>query len=760
MWEQHEPGFNNSSQYRLEHNKDCRETTDVKWTGKLFAPGDDDTLVLRSLPEPGVEQLSLPAISLDGEEQPREKVTNKSDKLERTSLKEEPLATASSMMRDDGRSTSKQRLELARPHFEEAIRVGDLVDRSKIYAELHDILKKVKAACSPDAKPISDDAQAELAERTRVLFVALRESGRARIEYAKVLNRVAVESKDPVFNENALDVLKTLQEKVPCYQNDPFTTGAIKILSESECKPLSDDEAVKLGEAALAKQKAELESWKTILIGLGGTAVIATTWITVVNILNYRAEKAYEKWSELNKGSALDSAAREVQRRLPEKLRRSLPKEFHPDVLEALEGMMETERSVNSSEFPIDIKTLVRAYKSKIPGAVEGVNGFISRGKIETSSRHPLPKESFAERDYISVVDKPGERAAVPIEIRVESLAKPMKILAGPNGIQCLIDVSNYDGIRFLRGIPARELTAAKVESHLSNIVVDVGPYFWDRYPEYRDTLSSKFCRNEEERLRAEYRAEVKKLVEDFRKCESAVDREAFCSALAKRAIKASELEKASIATVKTGGPVGIIVSVKEGECVTVWPDGKLERTVDPLQTTCHKTDVESRSLESARRYVFPAIESIDRPDSNIEGMTNRMIATKDVSMDKEKLLRKIEDKLSELDQEIALVTEVSRQEALRTQLSTAWPTEVDKLKELHKELVRIRADFQKRDVHELKSHYGEKSGDKSSRSGGAIAGNAATAVALLMVAGWMMDASAKSLPKAPPSGSVLPQKR
>jgi hypothetical protein len=175
----------------------------------------------------------------------------------------DPLAKALELMKDKSIGSVGKRLLAALPHFEEAIKRSDQIDREAEFFQAlsKTSLVKVKIALEEIAKAqlrTGTQTPSMLETDTMLLIEQLREPGKARLEYAKALNVVSATTGNSKYNLQALGVLRELVQKDPVYGSDLYVRGAIRLLESGNSDLISETEAINIAAGNLRISSNEL----------------------------------------------------------------------------------------------------------------------------------------------------------------------------------------------------------------------------------------------------------------------------------------------------------------------------------------------------------------------------------------------------------------------------------------------------------------------------------------------------------------------
>lgn len=124
--------------------------------------------------------------------------------------------------------------------------------------------------------------------------------------------------------------------------------------------------------------------------------------------------------------------------RLPQRLQDNLPSEFHPDVKDVLEQMLELERT---EPYADELRRLIAQYADEEPATVDRVHRMLGKGKEAKTAG------GFAVAVAELTADTPAAKLQQATEI-----------------------FSSAEGIAFLNSISIASLTSARVHEKLQNI--------------------------------------------------------------------------------------------------------------------------------------------------------------------------------------------------------------------------------------------------------------------------------------------------
>lgn len=188
----------------------------------------------------------------------------------------------------ENKGTAKERLEKARPFFDQAVGASDRIDPKQIDEDLKKIAKEaLELGEGTDSKRMDelDDNAVSLLEKIRQPLVA-------RLALAKALSEAAIESKDDKLHEEAVKVLQSILKFDEGARYDPLVQGALKQATEKQ--PIDFAKALELGkkeverireeDKAKGKNPDEVTGWRkhlndaTSLLLQAGAFMVAT-WL-------------------------------------------------------------------------------------------------------------------------------------------------------------------------------------------------------------------------------------------------------------------------------------------------------------------------------------------------------------------------------------------------------------------------------------------------------------------------------------------------
>lgn len=160
---------------------------------------------------------------------------------------------ATEIMNDQTQGTMAQRLEKAKPFFEQSIGATDEIDRDQVNAEIAKIAKEA-ADIGEGNNP---ERMAELDRQAVELLDKLRQPLTSRLEYALALHNVALETNDKELSKKAATVLKSIEQKDPFARHDELVQGMILAVSADPPRRFTEEEARRLGTAEVERRKKE-----------------------------------------------------------------------------------------------------------------------------------------------------------------------------------------------------------------------------------------------------------------------------------------------------------------------------------------------------------------------------------------------------------------------------------------------------------------------------------------------------------------------
>lgn len=181
----------------------------------------------------------------------------------------------------DTKLSAKERMDKARPLFEQAVGAADRLDVKKIDEEIEKIA--AEAARLKQAGEVKK--MEELDGRATELVEQRRFAGAARMAFAAALNDTALELKgkdDAASNkhkEDAIKVLQSIERADPSAKYDPMLQGALKLVEQG--KRITEEEAMRIGKPIADELKEEAKKagkdpdadqpmWKKLLYSAGG----------------------------------------------------------------------------------------------------------------------------------------------------------------------------------------------------------------------------------------------------------------------------------------------------------------------------------------------------------------------------------------------------------------------------------------------------------------------------------------------------------
>lgn len=218
---------------------------------------------------------------------------------------------------------------------------------------------------------------------------------------------------------------------------------------------------------------------------------------------------------------------------LPKRLQEKLPKEFNPDVKDALERTLEAKRKDWTPEVAAEFKKLADAYAAQDPAAIKKVHEMLAtapRGGDKAAASGGGVKAPAADGTALNRQQHTPELAAQ------EGQRAPL----------ALETFTTADGIKFLRAIPIAEMTVAKVQEKMGAIETEI--------------------KRAREAGLHEYAEELKRMQLEYADKKTPAEREAYCKDVMARMKEAHDV--ASHAA-KPGGR-GPGIGTKAGTTVAV----------------------------------------------------------------------------------------------------------------------------------------------------------------------------------------------
>ncbi len=318
-----------------------------------------------------------------------------------------------------GKGTGKQRLAKAEDYFRQALGATEQLDLKKLQTRYAEIERSKKDFDEIGGASVS--MSKKLDEGLHVMDL-IKQPGKVRLEYARALNSVALESGEEKFNERAVAILKSLQKMDSLYQYNPTIQGALKILSERPFRYFSEADAQRVGEKELANSRngfyveAILEG--AVAAGTGGYLIYSLYRNCFKPKAKYlrvaleeadskrkeevaRLQRELESWrlqTREREQAELLEASGLVHERLPRRLKGALPAAYSADVREALEGVFEANRQKWCQNTVTQMELFIRDYDSQKEGSVTQVNEFLSRAGVDAQKTSDRSSEAGNDR--------------------------------------------------------------------------------------------------------------------------------------------------------------------------------------------------------------------------------------------------------------------------------------------------------------------------------------------------------------------------
>ena len=228
------------------------------------------------------------------------------------------------------------------------------------------------------------------------------------------------------------------------------------------------------------------------------------------------------------------NAGDQAFKELPQRLQGKFPSEFNPDIKEALERVLERNRTKWPADKVERFRALIDGYGREEADSVRRVTEMLAEGKLVHEAKTlPAPDAKLVEAaDRVAV-----DRTQHTPELQAPDAGKPQ------TGIETY---TTPDGIKFLKAIPIAELSTRHVEEKMKNIEGEIRRAREAGLHEYADELK---------RMQAEY---------DGKK--TPAEREAFCKSVADRMKSAHETASRDVAAHGRGGGI----AAKAGTTVAV----------------------------------------------------------------------------------------------------------------------------------------------------------------------------------------------
>lgn len=204
------------------------------------------------------------------------------------------------IMEQPDRST-REKLEKARPFFEQSIGAAAQIDTEAITAEL----KQLKKQFEELAPQTNEDERQRITDRVKQLMDLRWSLSVALLKYATILNNAAIELNDKGLKDEALRYLDQLEKRDAMVKLDPLYQGARKLILGAQ--KVTEEEAIRVGQQIVndlqqeqtAQAPPEEKSlWKTILSFAGSllSLYLTTKAIGMMNNATTTVRRSLELW--------------------------------------------------------------------------------------------------------------------------------------------------------------------------------------------------------------------------------------------------------------------------------------------------------------------------------------------------------------------------------------------------------------------------------------------------------------------------------
>ncbi len=647
------------------------------------------------------------------------------------------LKEALEIMRDEKQGTMKQRLEKAAPLYQRAIGASDEMDTKKLDDELKAIAKEVaEMGEGGNAK-----RREELGRKAVELLEAVRQPGIARFAYAQALNHTAVEEKDNKLNDRAVNLLKALVQKEPGYQYDSLVQGFLKLAAETPLKKISEEDAIKAGAPEVERLKKDHKEngggpkpeqvpfWREALNFVAGTAAFMAAWwalgkvFSPVSAYGSHLRRQWEMSSRL-KNLTTEPTADLKPGDKPQLFYRDKEGKDHP-----VEGVRKEDGTLRIKK---DGKVEVVAHEGKLvlkvpagaeltpeqakAAAADVLKPTSQEHEIENARKEAEQHKTEAQKNLADAQKKQAENEQLQRTIEeLEQRLKEAKGGAAPAE-------ASEAGKAVLEKLPKRLRDKLPTEYN-----PDVKESMERALEANRDKWPEKERKNFE-KLIADYEKQDGKAIEEVNKMlrESSAAGEG----------RPGEGGRAG----GTGGEGGRTGGTEGGRT-----GGDVARTGGE-GAPMHRTGPEHHSVDPkppAERLQAQAIETLTSKDG-IKYIESIPIG--------ELTVAKVEQKMKDIDKEIKAAKEKGLHD---------YASELEKMKdEYHKQTTaKDKQAYCERAVEKVKDAHQQAKGAKEG-GGRGLAGKAGTVVAVLMVAGWLLDVTAPAAGSESGGRRVLPGKR
>lgn len=630
------------------------------------------------------------------------------DELEKKVPGRADLRMAMEIMNDPGQGSTAQRLEKARPFFEKAIGASDQINLKSTVEEIEKIAKERNQLGENAPQDKVDELEkkaVELVEKARMPYAA-------RLSFAMALNNAAAENKDPELSQKAFALLKAAERLDPANELDPVIQGALILAQKNPPEAFDEEKAMEVGKPEVERRKEEMikagqkpddvPAWQKALVFVGQT------------VAGIAAFHLIGKYVFTPIGNVKNHVRRSWE---------------HSSRVKSV--AVEEASSLKPGEQP----RLMYKDKDGREMPVEGVRK--SDGKLRVWNGESTETVKLGRKDSL-VLQVPPESSLT---------AEQAKEIAGKKLAPVADDaVINEIRERFQQELAAKNLEIEQLKKAQAELQSQT-----ERGPSSAEPASRELFEKMPERLKKQspdrFNADVKDVLQEVLESNRSKWNSAYVAEMEKLIKDYSAGDSAALERVNK--------MIAEGR--TVAQNQAANQSSGPSPTSAGERPSTERASagEHAERFSTPELAQ-DRLASEqraIETITShdgiRYIESIPVG---ELSVARVEEKLKDIDKEIKRVREAGMHE---------YASELEKIKREYenKKTPAEKEAYCKEVMNRMReAHETARTGAKGRVAG--LAGKAGTAVALLMVAGWVLDVTAPPAVARPSGPRVVPGKR
>lgn len=336
----------------------------------------------------------------------------------------------------------------------------------------------------------------------------------------------------PSYQQMRVEVTKdaspSLHIATATVEGKPVTYPVVRIPERSLATP----QAAMLG---VAQTHGMIHQWATMESSMAPAELAKLAGTDVKPDLHQEAVQTEVRYTMRTTAADPFNLGDQAFKELPQRLQGKVPGEFNPDIKDALERVLEANRTKWPPDKVERFRALIDSYGREEADSVRRVNEMLAEGKVVHDAKTlPTPDPRLVEA--AERITGPDRTQHTP-ELQTPETGKPQ------TGIET---ITTPDGIKFLKAIPIAELSARHVEEKMKGIEGEI--------------------KRARENGMHEYAEELKRMQTEYDSKKTPAEREAFCKSVAERLKGAHETATREASGHGRGGGLG----AKAGTTVAV----------------------------------------------------------------------------------------------------------------------------------------------------------------------------------------------